>query len=509
MHRFGFHLALALCVTQPLGAGPFAPLSELSGDPMVPVWLAGFRPVTSLAVLPEGDGRSSLIALSHADNRVTVIGEPGNHSSFRLLSENVKGPAAVSSMDANGDGREDVIVSSRWNRNLTLFTRNESGDFDAGFVIATDVDTAVSLVAADLNQDGFTDLVGATDNDRTVFWMRRLASGGFADIATLATLPAPASSLKNARLNDDNVQDLAVLAGGVIHVFRNDGTPALTRIASCGSGLTSFAVTDPEGGDGDLVAASSSLGVCQMWRNEGNGQLSTSQTLTSSLGACELVSIADLDGDMLPDLCFVSHAQDEAYWMKGRDGMVFAPRVSALSLASGPGSVLVHDFDGDAATDLAVASSYGAELSYSAGLASDPYAYWCDDQGSDPIANPPAGDLNQDGVSNLVAFASRLSLAEPRKYLVPGTGEDAGLPVSLIDGEKNFAFEFLRRRGGRARGITYTVMESSDLMVWTPADLGSAQVTLLDADWEKVRYSPRPRSEGHVFVRLHLVYTTQ
>jgi hypothetical protein len=98
----------------------------------------------------------------------------------------------------------------------------------------------------------------------------------------------------------------------------------------------------------------------------------------------------------------------------------------------------------------------------------------------------PDGDLDGDGISNLMEYALNLNpLVNQQVTMTAGTGLE-GLPlvrVENVSGSDRLTMEFVRRTSGVA--LTYTPLFSNDLQTWLAT--GTETVTSIDADWDRVK----------------------
>jgi len=103
-----------------------------------------------------------------------------------------------------------------------------------------------------------------------------------------------------------------------------------------------------------------------------------------------------------------------------------------------------------------------------------------------PASSGPTGDLDGDGISNLMEYALNLNpLVNQQVTMTAGTGL-AGLPlvcVENVSGSDRLTVEFVRRTSGF--GLTYTPLFSNDLQTWLAT--GTESVTSIDANWDRVK----------------------
>jgi hypothetical protein len=110
---------------------------------------------------------------------------------------------------------------------------------------------------------------------------------------------------------------------------------------------------------------------------------------------------------------------------------------------------------------------------------------WASSGGLSGAAAAASARPFNDGVSNLLKYASNMTSSGPdNRVLASGTGT-AGLPVFGVEtsgSQKWFKVEYMRRKHS---GLVYVPKISTDLVNYAPMT-GSTSVTSIDADWDRV-----------------------
>ena len=185
-----------------------------------------------------GDLRPDLAVVDNQNNRVAVVlaTGPARFGSTQLYPV-AEGPGAITAGDFNADGRPDLAVSTIGPpaRVSVLMQNAAGGTFaNARSTLLEDEETPLGIAALDANCDGRDDLVVANQASQTVSVLRSNGDGTFAVAQTLpeAQVGQGPIAIVAADFNRDGVDDFAV-SNSVVPL----NNPSVRTFAgNCGSG---------------------------------------------------------------------------------------------------------------------------------------------------------------------------------------------------------------------------------------------------------------------------------
>lgn len=318
------------------------------------------------------DGLPDIEVYAQSGSTIGVLLNQGNGTFAPKVNYPINGSSysyGVSMVDLNGDGNPDFAVNNGWNTSVLM--NNGNGTF------APQIDYSLRLwTITDLNGDGRADMVGtAFDGQNDV--IRVLLNSGNGTFAPPTDYLAPMSfkDLTLADLNGDGKPDMVENTYTLVRVLMNNGNGTFAS----GVDHTVGYAPDPSmtaadlNGDGklDLIRAGD---FAKLWvlLNNGNGTFAPPAPYLHAVNQAyintSIVKVADMNGDMAPDLVIKRWAADgpnveyvgvEVLWNDGTGG--FGTHW-AHSWWSGPVagqrdhvSIAVGDLDVDGKLDLAVA----------------------------------------------------------------------------------------------------------------------------------------------------------
>ncbi len=171
-----------------------------------PIAQSGFEPNRLVAGHFDGDDVLDVALTDQGHDIARWFGVPGGFA-FGLELGVELDPWSTLVGDLDGDGVDELVVTSYLESSLQVLANDGSGEFTPTGPLAL-AHAPYDAALADLDGDGLVDLVTVDDSEAAVRWLSGDGSGGLGP-GQLRALPSPAIRVHAADLDGDGHADLA------------------------------------------------------------------------------------------------------------------------------------------------------------------------------------------------------------------------------------------------------------------------------------------------------------
>ncbi len=414
----------------------------------------------------DGDATYASSLSSVLSQTVTDILSAGFPTVQQLTAGNQPNSVAVG--DFNRDGHQDVAVVNTNSSpgTVSVFLGNGVGGFSPPSTVSTG-NVPQAVVVTDFDGDGIEDLAVSSQNGVGVFLGN--GNGTFREVGSYPANIGPAG-LAVGDFNKDGLPDLAVAntLSSTISILLGNGAGGFQPTANYGtgnengSGDNAVAVGDFNlDGNPDVATVDSNDGLVYVFLGAGNGSFGAATAINVGGNPIDITS-ADLNGDGIPDLIVPDSVNDQVLVLLGIGNGSFQSPVG-YSTGTLPAAVVTGDFNGDGIPDIAVANSGDSTVSiftgngngtFQAGVAYPPLI----ENPGGFIVSLATGEFNGDGVTDF-ALANSGSLFSGNN---PGgldilLGGSCGFSTS----PSSFAYD------DRAESTSLTLFSTNPSCSWT------------------------------------------
>lgn len=317
---------------------------------------------------------------------------------------------AVVARDFDRDGDLDLAASSLANGGELIWFEASAAGF-VRHPIATGLNRGVALAAGDFDCDGDEDLVVALDLDDAVVWYENDLPGAGWTLGGTVGSGDGVSSVAVVELNGDGQLDVVSSAaiGDEILRFRNNGCASSWSAGIVASGVNApreLAVGDLNGdGRQDVVAAVQAQDLLAYWSNPGSGGGWAQITIDAAFDSVFSTDVGDIDGDGDLDVAAAGTVANEFAWWANPGGsgawsktsIGLEPNATTIRLAD-----LDRDGDLDALTAAVLLTSPVGWYENTAGNGSA-WSFHALEVGLSVVVGLTAADLGGDGDLDVVA----------------------------------------------------------------------------------------------------------
>jgi hypothetical protein len=328
-----------------------------------------------------GDGTMDVISASAGDGEIAWYPNVDRQRNFprkKVITIGAASAQEIHTADLDDDGDQDLIGAFGVTGKIAWYENDGSGAFSAQKIITEEAAGAVSVHAVDLNDDGHKDILSASRIDGKIAYYTNDGDGNFSDQKVISNEGEGARSVHAADMDGDGMQDVvyasSVRAGGskiAWHRNTGDGFADQKVITSETRGARAVHASDLDGdGDMDILAGFSELGLdvgqLAWFENNGDGEFSDSQVISSEVRGINAVMTADLDDDGDQDILStssVSGADGEIAYVLSTAGTFASKSVIATNLSQAQ-SIDAADLNGGGTPDVVGASFRGDRIAW-------------------------------------------------------------------------------------------------------------------------------------------------
>ena len=264
----------------------------------------------------DGDGDCDLVVAEEAQGRVLVLSNDGS-GGLSEPSAYQAGPLPswIAGHDLNGDGVLDLVVANHERRFLTVLRGGPPGTFTASVSIPlASLPHSHMADAADFNRDGRLDLIVDSRDRFGIYILEARSNGRF-------------------------------------------GAPGI-GVSVGGRPYLGFAVDDLNGDEWPDIITPNHTGLAILWNRSSAGfELGEAIDVATPFA----VRTGDFNRDGHPDLVAASESGEPGLTILTGDSSGRFTKRATVGMRAGAKNVVVGDFDGDGAQDIA-ASSWNADL---------------------------------------------------------------------------------------------------------------------------------------------------
>jgi hypothetical protein len=201
----------------------------------------------------DGDLDNDIVYIKAGTNSVNWVENLdglGDFSQEKTISTLVLGADAVFAGDLDNDGDIDIVsAGSSNNRIITHENLDGLGDFGAGVILYSGMQTRVSLYAADLDNDGDMDIISGSQNDDTIAWFENLTILGIEDQVgpQVRIFPNPAKTVLYIDVAGQTITAITVYTLQGKKVFNHKGAAEQIAIENLATGVYFISITSQEG----------------------------------------------------------------------------------------------------------------------------------------------------------------------------------------------------------------------------------------------------------------------
>ena len=220
-----------------------------------------------------------------------------------------------------------------------------------------------SIYVVDLDGDGYLDLLATEELNSEILWYKNLDGlGNFEDPQLITNTLEYTRYVAAADIDNDGDMDVIATSGSndIVVWYENEdglGDFSIQQVISSDLDLPKMVIAEDVDGDGDLdVLTASRLDNTLAWfeNTNGLGNFGSKQVITSSALNVASVFYADINGDGIKDVICDSSSNGNGYpsWYENDGNGNFGTQQEITTNTSGSNYVLAEDVDDDGDMDV-------------------------------------------------------------------------------------------------------------------------------------------------------------
>jgi len=207
--------------------------------------LSGVSPTAIVVNDIDGDGKVDLAISNSLSNTLSVFRNTGTPATISFASKidlaTVADPGNIIDGDIDSDGKIDILVQNRYNKNVSVFRNSSSSGlitFDPRLDIATS-ENPVEIALGDINGDAKPDMVITYFATSTLYLYQNKSTAGTISFNPAIAFPALQDSYPQGVLifdaDGDNRQDIITTNGSAsaksFSIYKNISGPSITSFS--------------------------------------------------------------------------------------------------------------------------------------------------------------------------------------------------------------------------------------------------------------------------------------
>lgn len=391
-----------------------------------------------------GDGHEDIAVTTNGSKVDVFLADnttPGTFLPYTSLSAGTN-PQDVATGDFNGDTFIDIVTANKGTGNVSVFNGDGSGGFAVHVTYATDIDCN-GITVADLDGDTNLDIITANETANNISVLINDGAGSFVAAVNYAADNGTIRLEQDDVNNDGDIDIVAVNStSNSISTFlgNGDGTLQAQNSAAAIGSPTNLVIGDFDGDSNVDVVLSCLVGqVMPVFIGDGTGNFKIGDFASAGAGPDALFA-ADINGDGDNDFVVVNETDGNATVHYGAGDGTFTLG-QTLTTGAGPSDVSGADLDGNGFIDIIVTNYTDGNISVFMNTAGTLGAGTTTNCNATPIALD-TGDVDNDGDYDIVVLNENDQVSVmigdgTGGFGVPTTYATGSTPLGLDLGDAN------------------------------------------------------------------------